>query len=382
MLQKNILYFMHIPWGWVKQRPHFLAEGLAVSHNVILAYIKPYFVRNLIQDKCPLVHYVLNKIPLPDLWFVKYINIFLVALQVYFICKINKIDTIWITDVRLYCYLKYIRFQKNNITLIYDCMDDTLAFPKIAKNKNKVTYLLNEEQELLKNCDIIFSSSETLLNSCNNKANFSVNQIRKVVNNALDEAGQKIIPLADDHILPFLYTKYHQQGYTILIYLGTIASWLDIQSIKKSLSLFSKIVYFFVGPAEIDLSFDQRVIHIKPVPHSHVKYIMSKADILVMPFIVNKLIEAVDPVKMYEYVSCNKPIIASAYYETLKFSNYANLYSSTDNYCALIEQILSFNNYPPPNSIEELTDFRSKNSWQQRVDSINETLQQQNQEEW
>ena len=26
---KHILYLMHIPWGWIKQRPHFFAEKLA-----------------------------------------------------------------------------------------------------------------------------------------------------------------------------------------------------------------------------------------------------------------------------------------------------------------------------------------------------------------
>jgi hypothetical protein len=31
---KKILYFMHVPWGLIKQRPHFLAEKLADLYKV------------------------------------------------------------------------------------------------------------------------------------------------------------------------------------------------------------------------------------------------------------------------------------------------------------------------------------------------------------
>ena len=33
-MSKRILYLMHIPWGWIKQRPHFIAEGLNDRYDV------------------------------------------------------------------------------------------------------------------------------------------------------------------------------------------------------------------------------------------------------------------------------------------------------------------------------------------------------------
>ena len=38
---KQILYLMHIPWGWIKQRPHFFAEKLAKDVIVDVKYKQP-----------------------------------------------------------------------------------------------------------------------------------------------------------------------------------------------------------------------------------------------------------------------------------------------------------------------------------------------------
>ena len=35
---KKVLYVMHISWGWIKQRPQFLAEELAKYYEVDVFY--------------------------------------------------------------------------------------------------------------------------------------------------------------------------------------------------------------------------------------------------------------------------------------------------------------------------------------------------------
>ena len=41
---KQILYLMHVPWGWIKQRPHFFAEYLAKDLIVDVYYKKAILV--------------------------------------------------------------------------------------------------------------------------------------------------------------------------------------------------------------------------------------------------------------------------------------------------------------------------------------------------
>ena len=35
---KKILYVMNVEWNWIKQRPHFIAEGLSKNYHVEVLY--------------------------------------------------------------------------------------------------------------------------------------------------------------------------------------------------------------------------------------------------------------------------------------------------------------------------------------------------------
>ena len=37
-MRRYIVYFMNVDWDWAKQRPHFIAEHLSDSHDVIILY--------------------------------------------------------------------------------------------------------------------------------------------------------------------------------------------------------------------------------------------------------------------------------------------------------------------------------------------------------
>ena len=36
--KEKILYLLHIDWNWIKQRPQFLAEGLAENNDIVCVY--------------------------------------------------------------------------------------------------------------------------------------------------------------------------------------------------------------------------------------------------------------------------------------------------------------------------------------------------------
>ena len=52
-----------------------------------------------------------------------------------------------------------------------------------------------------------------------------------------------------------------------------------------------------------------------------------------MPFILNELIESVDPVKLYEYINFEKNIICIKYDEILRFKDFVYFYNTA---CAVI----------------------------------------------
>ena len=105
------------------------------------------------------------------------------------------------------------------------------------------------------------------------------------------------------------------------------------------------------------------------VPHSQVKEYIKAADILLMPFVKTELIEYVDPVKMYEYLSFNKHII-STYWDELKqykTNPLVHFYNDYDHFRKLAEII-------PQNS--EIIDeqFVKENSWETRMEIYNKII--------
>lgn len=60
-----------------------------------------------------------------------------------------------------------------------------------------------------------------------------------------------------------------------------------------------------------------------------------------MPFIINDIIESVDPVKLYEYINFNKNILTSYYEEIDRFDPFVYFYNSYDEFRKQIDLLKS-----------------------------------------
>ena len=49
----KILYLMHVNWHWIRQRPHVLADQLAVHHDVTLVHFAMYRSRHRVAETPP-----------------------------------------------------------------------------------------------------------------------------------------------------------------------------------------------------------------------------------------------------------------------------------------------------------------------------------------
>ena len=86
-----------------------------------------------------------------------------------------------------------------------------------------------------------------------------------------------------------------------------------------------------------------------------------------MPFKINKLITAVDPVKLYEYIAFGKKTISIKYDEVLKFSNDVNLYQSYIEFSETLKKLLELDTYDNSSS---KTKFIESNNWNCRKEEI------------
>jgi hypothetical protein len=351
---------MNVPWSWIKQRPHFIAQELSSFFDVDVYYKKAYAKNKMVKNKQSNVNLIeLFRLPFERFHLINILSTYITSLQLK--NKIDDYDTIWISDIKLFLHLKDI-FNSSH-KLIYDCMDDILEFPSIKKNKKQLNSYKKIENELINKAEIVFISSEYLKSKLIKR--YSLNDVQKlyVVNNGIKSFDLIEVPkISPDNY----FTNSNRKKIT---YIGTISEWFDFDLILESLINFDNIEYYLFGPKEVEIPKHNRLHYKGVIEHEQVFSVMYQSDLLIMPFIVNELILSVNPVKLYEFIYSLTPTLAVSYGETEKFEDYIYLYKNKKEYMDYVELILK-NNYFMKKNKSEVIEFIKENTWGKRAEEI------------
>jgi len=355
---------MHVPWGWIKQRPHFIAEQLSERYHVEVFFTQSFrkiqLVRNEIAGNVEVRRLLL--LPYGRMKIISAINSFLVALQL----RIKDYDYVWFTSPLLFKLLN--KYIPATTKVIYDCMDDATEFQFAKTHPRFLTQLQTYEGRLLERSDTVFTSSEYLKKKLSASYQFSSNVT--VINNAISlNNTERNTLLGESESLPFEIEERFKNARFRITYIGTISDWMDFELIIESVEKFQEITYFFIGPAEVKIPMHERIFHFGPIEHKYVSSVLQSSDVLVMPFKLNELVLSVNPVKLYEYIYANKPTISVKYNETLQFEDYVYLYKNKEEYFSILQRIID-NDFPCKKSDEENKRFAKMNSWEERIETI------------
>lgn len=364
MFNKKMLYLMHVSWDWGKQRPHYIAENLNKFYDLIILH--PYYYNKSMltkNDKNGL--FIKQFFTLPYYHTSKMIyalNKFLLKNLIKFYIKKYKPDFIWLTFPEFYEFIP----RNTGIKIIYDCMDDALGF---YSDKSTNSRILEIEKELIKKSYKIFVSCEDLAtklddrSSCKNKTFLVRNAFGGNIIKNFNNDKQKLTP------------KKFKIGFV-----GAVPPWFDFESLNYSLNELKNIEYHIIGPVtDINLKHFSNV-NFKfygPITHCKLYETVKDFDCMIMPFKITKLINSVDPIKLYEYINYNKPIISIYYDEIERFSPFVNFYSDRKELCSILEELIK-NGFKKKYSDKERIDFLEKNSWKVRVENIFKVLEIEN----
>ena len=84
-----------------------------------------------------------------------------------------------------------------------------------------------------------------------------------------------------------------------------------------------------------------------------------------MPFKLNDVVLAVDPVKLYEYISYGKCIISIYYPEIERFRDFVYFYNTQEEYNEIIRNKCK-DGFKPKYTKEQQKKFLEKNTWDAR----------------
>ncbi len=254
----------------------------------------------------------------------------------------DSCDVLWITDPRMMYLCNIIQYKK----LVYRCVDDLSHFSGIPAN------IQEAEKRLVKKADIVFATAETL---------------KKRI-----EGYEKTVYTLQNAVDYDFFHSYNMLGKSsridhlekVILYVGTVGEWFDCEFVKYCAVKRTEYQFVIIGPQRTDISMltDIPNVHILgPVAYKDIPMYMKKSSIGIIPFRFNQLVDAVNPLKLYEYFACGLPVVATAAYELKKMNSPACLYNSYDEAVSFFDDLMDgkFN-------ADEIDGFAKNNSWKSR----------------
>lgn len=352
---------MHVDWGWIKQRPHFIAQHLAATNTLLILH--PFSRKRLSlsgNSRAGLTVLPFFRLPFARRFLaLHYLNRVVLRAFFWLAIRLFRPDIIWLTFPDLYDYLP----ANHNVPMVYDCMDDALGFDASEKRK---TLLLRLEQTLLQKAAHVFCSSPHLQNKLHLRA--PCEKKCTLVHNAYEPEFSQ-----DQNRAPPILVR---PGQVALGYIGTISPWIDFAALVLSLQHFPNLEIHFIGPEDglhgTDWRHERMFLH-GPVEHSGLLKWARCFDALIMPFQVTELTRSVDPVKLYEYIFFHQPIVSVYYPELERFSDFVTFYSSHEELLQVLDSYIKSDRAVKYSDAARVT-FLALNTWDSRVKQITDTL--------
>jgi glycosyltransferase involved in cell wall biosynthesis len=217
---------------------------------------------------------------------------------------------------------------------IYDCLDD---FPDWDKF----------EPAMLSRSNIVFTTSDILYNKQKNK---HANVV--ICKNACDTLmiGSRNYPPPQD-----LVTLRKP----IVGFIGAIGSWVDVDLLNRIAQSFNLVV---IGP-NFGKSAPPTAKYLGIEDYKQLPAYYANIDVGIIPFLINRVSVAANPIKMFEYLAAGKPVVAT----DLPECDYPGVVYRSKNY---VEFISNIHKAYQSNVSAEARQIAIQNTWECRFATI------------
>ena len=350
-------------FGWnvpLFQRPQHISKNFAKNNCLV------FYEVTTVTDKVKTYKKIYD-----NLYLVNFNNNAMKKLIFSELAKINKPKYIqfYSTD----CTLN-VETIKNYITkgykILYEYIDD--LSPKLVGTKDLPENIKEKYEYMLKDTKNVFvvvtadelekdviskRGSEKLVFSCNG---VDYEHFNKIDNNyVFDKKFQKIL----DEKKP------------ISGYYGALASWFDYEMIKFLAKNKPEYNIVLLG-IKYDDSFDKsglenysNIYFLGAKGYDILPNFANKFDVCTIPFLINDITQATSPLKLFEYMALEKPIVTTAMNECKKYQS-VMIANDKDDFIRLIDQAIVLSEDHNFNYFELLNKEAIENTWEEKAKLI------------
>ncbi|MCC7519647.1 MAG: glycosyltransferase [Verrucomicrobiae bacterium] len=148
------------------------------------------------------------------------------------------------------------------------------------------------------------------------------------------------------------------------VYVGAIDAWLDAERIGRLAAALPAWSFVMIGPARRALPPARPNLHwLGARPRAQARAYVRHAQAGIIPFLRNELVDHVCPIKLYEYMACGLPVVATRWAELEAMASPARLAANDDEWIAAFNELgVACRSLPR----ERETTYAVANSWPSR----------------
>jgi len=239
--------------------------------------------------------------------------------------------------------------------IVYHCVDEFGAFSDAAPE------IREHELNLIRKSDLVLVSSKELL-----KKKQDSNAHTYLVTHGVDYEHFR---RATDEATP-VPPELQNLPRPILGFHGLIADWVDLPLIAELARMRPQWSIVLVGRGDTDLSPIQGLPNVHVLghrPYERLPEYLRGFDIALLPFVVNELTLAANPLKLREYLAAGLPVVAAPLPEIARFEGLVSLASTAQEYLQKIEALLAAKRTGPS---RERSEQMAGESWDGKVAEI------------
>ncbi len=239
--------------------------------------------------------------------------------------------------------------------IVYDCMDEHSGFSTNTKE------MLSFEKNLIEESNLVIASSQFLFEKCK-----AISEKVSLIRNGVEFEHFNRIKYMD----PISHIKAPVIGF-----FGAISEWFDAGMVYHAASRnpqwqFVLIGDTFLGDVQI-LKKLPNVHFLGEKPYQELPNYLNRFDVACIPFLRNKLTIAMNPVKLYEYLSAGKPVVSVELPEVNIYPGYYYPVRTRDEFEKQIMAALDENTSEKERSRIE---FAKRNTWDDRFKDFYEGI--------
>lgn len=159
----------------------------------------------------------------------------------------------------------------------------------------------------------------------------------------------------------------------IICYYGSLAVWFDYELIKKCAKKYPNYAFLLIG-IEYDDSMKkskitdiENIIYLGKVPYKELIDITKDVDLLTIPFLINEITESTSPVKLFEYMATQKPILTTDMKECRKYKS-VKIGKNHNDFVKKIEETIKLNDDQKYKELE--MEEALDNTWDSKAEII------------